>query len=492
MLQKQNENALYRLVPVRFNNCNDEDDDKEVLKLVSIDYEKMDDEKCYTLTGLHHYQFLELFDEISHKESKSRHSLLTGLGLYLTRLRTGLSIHQLSSFFENISYDQAKRLIRTVRKCLDEDFMPKWLGFKVTSRKEVLEDHTTNKAKILLNLDNDDIVTIWDGTYIYTEKPSSYSLQKNLYSMHKHRTLVKFMMIVASDGYIIDVIGPFVSDSSNNDASMTKHILEKIEGAKNWFLQDNVFIVDRGFLDATEYLKRHNYKVRMPSFLEKKEKALSVSDANQTRIVTSLRWVVESANGRIKRWNFWRNTVRNRDFEFIEQDFKITSALINKFRSQLSKNNDAESIDTYREMLVKCQQDNPLKSYVESVSNRVSKSRLKKPEEIEFPQLSEAYIKSLTFGIYQLKQSYLYTQEHINPNGDYIFEYFSEESNLIRVKIHSRFSSTTIHSVWVLFSLDQNEEPIKHYYCTCKCGSRVVGACAHVTRDRVVLFMICA
>lgn len=219
----------------------------------------------------------------------------------------------------------------------------------------------------------------------------------------------------------------------------------------------------------------------MPSFLEKKAKALSVSEANQTRIVTSLRWVVESANGRIKRWNFWRNTVRNCDFEFIEQDFKITCALINRFRPQLSKTDDTANINIYREMLLKSQQDNPLKAYAESVSNRVSKARLRKPEEIEFPQLSKEYIKSLTYGVYQIKQSYAYTQEHINPDGDYIFEYYSEESTLIRVKIHSRYSSTAIHSVWVQYSLDPNEEPIKHYYCTCKCGSRVVGSCAHVT-----------
>lgn len=43
------------------------------------------------------------------------------------------------------------------------------------------------------------------------------------------------MIIVSTTGYIVACIGPFLSDSSNNDASMMKNILlQNIDNILNW------------------------------------------------------------------------------------------------------------------------------------------------------------------------------------------------------------------------------------------------------------------
>ena len=41
-------------------------------------------------------------------------------------------------------------------------------------------------------------LSIWEATYIYIEKSASYDFQRATYSQHKHRSLLKFMVVVAN------------------------------------------------------------------------------------------------------------------------------------------------------------------------------------------------------------------------------------------------------------------------------------------------------
>lgn len=65
--------------------------------------------------------------------------------------------------------------------------------------------------------------------------------------MHKIRPSLKSKMIVGTDGYILDVFGPYFADYHNNDAAITKHLLLTNESAKNWLQENDILIVDRGF-----------------------------------------------------------------------------------------------------------------------------------------------------------------------------------------------------------------------------------------------------
>jgi hypothetical protein len=50
--------------------------------------------------------------------------------------------------------------------------------------------------------------------------------------------------------------------------------------------------------------------------------------------------------------------------------------------------------------------------------------------EIEFPSLTEEYVRSLTFGTYQIKQAKPYTREHLDDEGKYYFEFLLPKKNL--------------------------------------------------------------
>ena len=73
------------------------------------------------------------------------------------------------------------------------------------SRDEIINSHTTCMSKILLNAEEDAVITIWDANYFYIEKSSSYDFQRRTYSGHKFRCLVKFMICCSTDGFLMDV-----------------------------------------------------------------------------------------------------------------------------------------------------------------------------------------------------------------------------------------------------------------------------------------------
>ena len=88
-------------------------------------------------------------------------------------------------------------------------------------------------AKVLFADSQTDVaIAVADGTYIYIEINGDYSFQRRSYSVHKGRPLVKLMMLVATDGYILTVLGPYLADGKNSDASITEFML-KSEDIKN-------------------------------------------------------------------------------------------------------------------------------------------------------------------------------------------------------------------------------------------------------------------
>lgn len=68
------------------------------------------------------------------------------------------------------------------------------------------------------------------------------------------------MMVVCTDGYLLSVLCPHLTDSRKNDASVLKGILEpNTEDMKNWLKEDDSFVVDRGFRDYLEIFRVMKY-----------------------------------------------------------------------------------------------------------------------------------------------------------------------------------------------------------------------------------------
>ncbi|CAC5387950.1 unnamed protein product [Mytilus coruscus] len=242
-------------------------------------------------------------------------------------------------------------------------------------------------------------------------------------------------------------VGPYFANAKNNDAAITKHMISvNAEGMNEWLETSDVCVVDRGFRDVIDFLREQGYNVEMPVYLKKGSKQHPVEEANASRLVTKVRWVVESVNARIKQWRFFDKVVSNHFIPIIGDLLRIVCAVCNKFRPPLAGTHP-EDKSIAEAMLEKCKKGNAIQKMV-TEEGLLTKRTIYKlvdasnvlDELADFPVLSMDKLREITMGVYQLKQA---------PNCQ-------------RTRGYS------------------DEGDIEGWYCTCKSGARVVGCCAHV------------
>lgn len=90
-------------------------------------------------------------------------------------------------------------------------------------------------------------------------------------------------------------------------------------------------VVDRGFRDCVGTMEELGFNVVLPPFLNGRRR-FTQSDANQSRNVTKIRWVVEAVNGRMKQFKFLANTIQNSSLPHLEQYLLIICAIINRYQ----------------------------------------------------------------------------------------------------------------------------------------------------------------
>ena len=108
------------------------------------------------------------------------------------------------------------------------NFVPKYLGLShtegTTVKTTVNKHHTTECARVLFAESKKDVtIAVAVDTYICKEKSGDHSFQTRSYSVHKGRPLVKPMMLVATDGYILTVFGPYPADGKNSHMAMSNY-----------------------------------------------------------------------------------------------------------------------------------------------------------------------------------------------------------------------------------------------------------------------------
>jgi hypothetical protein len=188
-----------------------------------LDFEKidsMDDKVVHDWTGLTKALFNQLvLDATTLKPIESRRPK-TAIGLWLAKRRTGESDERIATL-AGIPRSTASNQVESARATLT-----KWsslhLGISHLNR-EVLKQHLTTVArKLFCGIDK--VAIVMDGTYIYIQKSSNYGFQP--ISGYKHRPLLKPFMIVAPDGYIIDMFGPY--KGTVNDAAIMRQLSEQV------------------------------------------------------------------------------------------------------------------------------------------------------------------------------------------------------------------------------------------------------------------------
>jgi hypothetical protein len=215
----------------------------------------LSDDEYRLLTSLSREDFNDLIQRISSSgiRNSSNRSIRTAVGVFLCKLRLGVSHRLLASMFQLSNKRAVSKIIDSARQAILKNFVPDNLGFRHISRQEVIDHHTTSIARQLMCDGASDIATlVIDGTYIYIQvrsnvstdrrfsssifqKSRSNQFQRKTFNLYKRRSLLKLMLIVSTSGYILACIGPFFSDSKNNDASIMKDILlRNTDNILNW------------------------------------------------------------------------------------------------------------------------------------------------------------------------------------------------------------------------------------------------------------------
>jgi hypothetical protein len=465
-----------------------------------LDFENIDamaDKVVREWTGLNKAQFNKLFLDAMTQIPIESLRPKTAYGLWLAKCRTGESDEKIAEL-AGLPRSTASALVETARKSLGE-----WaylhLGFSHLDRED-LKHHMTTVARKLF-CDGDKVAIVLDGTYIYIQKSSNYGFQRHNYSGHKHRPLLKPFMIVAPDGYIIDVFGPY--EANVNDAAIMRQLSEQIRSALE---KDDVVLVDRDFRDVVDHLTTLGLDVRMPDL--KSGNQLTTEQANRTRLVTKCRYIVEARNGHLKLcFRHFDRVWPNQSIPHMMKDFRIACAILNVFH-QTIESDVRDGLALATSMLDRFDEDNLLAKVTTALHlNRESSldkwERIEESHEfvVDFPHLSEEDLRSITLGSYQLRQARSYYAEHIKTNGSYVVDVCKHIGNLplsshglsvgdpmlIRGRIQSRHRSSHRYFIYILIDrlvLKDEEkdgvDAVSGYCCSCPNGLRTVGCCAHV------------
>lgn len=442
------------------------------------DPSQLTDTDYWYIVGLQQEQFEDLLKYVEgHIRMKGACGVRTALAVFLAKMRTGGS-HELLGTIFGLPKHVISRCITRCRKVLMTTFVPSYLGFEHITRDEIRCQHTRPFANALFGTAADNVILVADGTYIYIEKSGDYLFQRRTFSIHKGRPLIKPMMIVTTTGYILAVLGPYFADGRNNDASIFRSLLANTNTAfRTWLKDSDVIVVDRGFRDCLDLLEEIGLLSQMPHFLAKGKQHTTL-EANESRLVTSVRWVVEATNGLLKTWKLFKNVLPNSHIPYIGDYLRIVCALCNAYRPPRVV--DPEDEIVAQRMLALVHKPNILQQRAENEGwsrKQVIWEPLTSTAVSDFPRLTLQEIRELTLGVYQIKQARSYTREHKDSHsGMYELSLHRQESNILRIQLQSRHTSAKRYNLWLSFSSTH----VTAWYCQCKSGARTVGCCAHI------------
>ncbi|EZA56076.1 hypothetical protein X777_03921 [Ooceraea biroi] len=126
------------------------------------------------------------------------------------------------------------------------DRIPCQGGYRYVSKKDLL----TFLCKMRQGLSDDFLKVMF-------QYPSRQATSMAIATVRQSLMQLKPVLIVAPDGYILDIQGPYFSDSRNNNAAILRNeFVRDTERMTRWFQKNDIVIVDRGYRDATELLAR--------------------------------------------------------------------------------------------------------------------------------------------------------------------------------------------------------------------------------------------
>lgn len=147
---------------------------------------------------------------------------------------------------------------------------------------------------------------------------------------------------------------------------------------------------------------------------------LTTKEANLSRLVTKIRYVVEARNGHIKsKWKFMDGIKNVEAIPYLAKDYEVCAALLNAFGSSIqSDRQDWRLIgDTMLAQL-------NVKNYLAGLVSKIPRSSFTRSSNLTLmPKLSMNDLKIITQGTYQIAQCRSYCQMHLLANeNNFIIE----------------------------------------------------------------------
>ena len=176
------------------------------------------DAECKSYTGYDKAKFTTIVKELKSMRDSQNRTVSQATAIYLNRLRFGHSLKVVTTVFDgNLEWSTVQNWCTEVEAAFEREVIRKRLGAAVTDRAMLIEQRTSPVAKELLNLGDQKLALIFDGTYMYYQESSYNAFQRQSYSGHKGRPLAKPFIGCTTDGYIIDVWGSFTTASSDGN-----------------------------------------------------------------------------------------------------------------------------------------------------------------------------------------------------------------------------------------------------------------------------------
>ena len=431
-------------------------------------------------TGLKWEQLNSLNDMlISLRNSQSR-SAIQALVVFLFKLRSGNSNKMLSSILQLENEHNVSDYCNSVMRSFGADVLPHCFGLDSVNRDDLIRDHTTDMAKKLFNINNK-LFLICDGTYARHQESTNNEYQMKSYSGQKKVPLCKPFTICTTDGFIVDMLGPYLANQ--NDAEILKSVVEDPHGLRRFLKEGDVFVLDRGFRDVKEKLEEQNFKVLMPA-LKGKRKQLSADESNESRFVTKIRWAVESVHCVLKqKYRLLDHKIDNKLIPKIGTYFRIASFLNNTFGKRLKSD-----VDTFDDILQRMHSQRNVQNTLATEVEEKGWLRRKLPfksvtsdDILDFPEMTERDLKILFTGTYQLSQAVSYLAEMVDKDDKLKIECVKDESNVLKIRFPSCHISRTTYRCFLRYKPNSvGISGLTHYICECANGQRTVGCCSHI------------
>ncbi|KAJ8683762.1 hypothetical protein QAD02_019554 [Eretmocerus hayati] len=438
------------------------------------------DARLKVFTGLTSDELKDLVSRMKSLRASENRNAIQAVVTCLFKLRTGNSDEVIASILDLRNPRLVSHFCTSVLNSFEVDILPKRFGPTVYTRDYLIKNHTSPIANKLFNI-GDRLTLICDGTYVSHEKSANNAYQRKSYSGQKKKPLCKPMTICTTDGFVVDLPGPFYG--TQNDATIMKLIMEDPNGIRRLLKPGDIFILDRGFRDVKSYLEGLGFVVMMPA-LKGNQKQLSTVEANESRKVTKCRWVVEAVHGIIgRKCKLLHNQVDNKLLPKIGLYARIACYLHNEYGRKLNSDSGMEDAIFVR-MTQDVHNSNQLALEVEEKRwNRRSSLLLKVTSNDiqDFPEMTENDLKILFTGSYQLSQAVSYLAEIYDDDGNIALSYVKESPDTIKFEVRSRHINRKMYKCFVKYdSRCVGIRGIVGYCCECANGLRTIGCCSHV------------